>query len=227
MPTFVKRGYNVYAPDLMGMGRSDQRPSDWRMEDMAENMGGALDALGLKDIFLVAGHLTAMVGTELMLHAPGLVKKVVLDGAPAWSDEEREKLLKSVSSAKPTVKEDESYKTYPCDRALFALQAWDKSFELSDDTLPDVYLMAIDILEQRFGSPAGAIGQYNLRSRLPLLDLPVLLLTADRELLRAQHDVAVELTKNSEEHCFSGDHPLMSPDRAEEYVGVIDAFFRQ
>jgi pimeloyl-ACP methyl ester carboxylesterase len=226
IPTFVERGYSVYAPDVMGMGRSDERPSDWRIEDMAENMGEALDALGLNDVYLVAGHLTGMVGTELMLQKPGRVKKLALDGAPAWTDEERHKLLSSVSTDAPTVQEDGSHKTYPWDRAIFSLQTWNKSFELNNDTLPDVYLMAIDCLEQRFGSPADAIGQYDIRPRLPLLDLPVLALTADRELLRSQHDGAVALIKDCKEHCFPGDHPLMSPDRADEYVSVIDDFFR-
>ncbi len=226
MPSFVERGYSVYAPDVMGMGRSDQRPGDWRMEDMAANMAEALAALGLQDIFLVAGHLTAMVGTELMLQAPGLVKKVVLDGLPAWTEDELKKLLSSVSAGKPTVQEDGSHKTYPWDRAIFALQTWNKSFELTNDSLPDVYLMAIDCLEQRFGSPVGAIGQYDIRPRLPLLDLPVLALTADRELLRSQHDGGVALIKDCQEHCFAGDHPLMSPDRADEYVSVIDDFFQ-
>ena len=226
MPAFAARGYSVYAPDHMGMGRSDAREGDWSIAEFADAMSAALRALRLERVLLVAGHMSAAVGTELILRSPGLVEKVVLDGCPAWTAEERAALLARLHVPKPAIKPDGSHKTLPWDRAVFALKEWNRRFEATDETAIDVYLMAIDYLEMKFNSPASAICRFDLRARLPALDLPILVLTAQEEGLRPQHEVVMGIIRDAREHCFPGEHPLVAAGRGEEYVDVIDGFFR-
>ena len=49
---------------------------------------------------------------------------------------------------------------------------------------------------------------------------------AETDALRPGHARAMSLLKNAREHDFPGLHPLLVPERAEEYVRVIAEFLR-
>ena len=163
MPHFAARGYEVVAPDTMGFGQSDPRSGEWQISDYAANMIDMLDAFGTPKTYLVAGHMGAAVGCEIAIHYPERISKLVLDGNPCWDQETRDKMKANVSVTKSGVSEGGAHATLLWDRAYGALQKLNPEFTLTDETLGDVYALAVEIFQTRFEPSALAVFNYDMR----------------------------------------------------------------
>ncbi|MFF1301936.1 alpha/beta fold hydrolase [Streptomyces sp. NPDC058307] len=76
----------VYAPDLRGHGRSDwpgELPGAYAYEAMRDDMLGFLTALGVDRADVVGHSLGGIVAYLLAQHAPGVVRRLVLEDVPA------------------------------------------------------------------------------------------------------------------------------------------------
>lgn len=80
MPAF-ERAARCIRPDLRGHGRSDAPPSGYRLEDMAEDVVGLLDRLGVSAAHLVGSSLGAEVALAVAAGHPDRALSLVLDGA--------------------------------------------------------------------------------------------------------------------------------------------------
>lgn len=224
MPLFAERGYEIYAPDTMGFGMSDPRSGEWRISDYASNMIDFLDALGIPRTYMVAGHMGAAVGCEMAIHYPSRISRIVLDGSPCWDESTRNKMKAMVSRVKPVVEQNGAHTTLLWDRAYGALQQINPEFELTDESLEDVYSLAVEIFQTRFEPSALAVFNYDMRQHLTNINQPALALTSEKEILRDEHDIVPELMRDCQEHIFPSVHPLLVKERAQEYVDVVDKF---
>jgi len=227
LPLLAREGFDVYALDMMGFGRSDRRETFWTIGDYADNVCEVLDDLGRDQAFILGGHFSGAVACDLALRHTARVPKVILDGSPCWDEAGRKKVLKFVTIPHPTLDPEGAYKTFPWERAVAALKDWDSTFEVSQETLDDVYLMMIDYLEMRFDRPAKAVVDYDMGSRLKNLNLPVLALTSPLEKLYALHETVMARVPGCREHVFEGKHPVLEPSRAPEYVAAISSFLNE
>ncbi|HEY6644437.1 alpha/beta hydrolase [Povalibacter sp.] len=83
--------YSVYAFDSPGFGRSEPPPETERdVGFMAERIAAALKALGLPPAVIIGSHTGAAVGTELTVRHPQMVRGLMLDGIPVFSEHELE-----------------------------------------------------------------------------------------------------------------------------------------
>lgn len=217
MPLFAARGYAIYAPDLIGYGDSDKPDRQWTIEEFAVNLGHFLDALGLESVFLAGGHTSAAISAELAATQPGRVRRLVLDGSPAY----------------PAAVRAERLGTYARPLELDAegghmLWAWRRSFRRPDMPLDRVYLAALDLLKAGFTWHTGyeAVAMYDMEAALPAITVPTLALTATEDPLFPYHQRVMELLPNAVDHVFEGRGPLGDPERAAEFVEVIDRFLR-
>ncbi len=227
LPLLARAGFDAYALDMMGFGRSDRRETFWTIGDYADNVCEVLDFLGKSQAFILGGHFSGAVACDLALRHGDRVSKLILDGSPCWDEAGRKQVLKYVTIPRPTLDPEGAYKTFPWDRAVAALQDWDSTFEVTEETLDDVYLMIIDYLEMRFDRPAKAVVDYDMGSRLEHLDLPVLALTSTGEKLYGLHEIVMTRVPKCAEHIFEGKHPVLAPERGSEYVSAISAFLKE
>ncbi|MFF0477066.1 alpha/beta fold hydrolase [Streptomyces sp. NPDC004284] len=75
--------HRVYALDLRGHGLSD-RPGRYGFEDLRDELGGFLKALGLTGATVVAHSMGAAAAYLLAQREPGLIGRLVLEEAPAF-----------------------------------------------------------------------------------------------------------------------------------------------
>lgn len=225
LPRFAARGYRVIAPDLAGYGRSDKTDAGWAIADYARNLGEALRALDAWPAAVVGGHISAAIATELAIAEPAGVTRLVLDGSPAWTSAQKAALLGRFAGLSPAFSADGSHRTYAWDMVERLLTQWDDRFRVGEDTLPVMYAYLCDFLETGL-VPKPALRAHDMLSRLPLLDRPVLALTAETEALRATHEAVLGAVRGANGYEFPGAHPLLDPARAEEYVAVIDRYLR-
>jgi len=224
MDRFAARGFRVWALDLLGYGRSDPRPEDWSMEAYGANVIESMGALGIDRAAILGGHNGASAALEAALAAPARIEAVVLDGCPVLSDELRAAFRQLAASGPPGLAADGSHRSLPFDRAFGLLAEYIPGFKATDDTLPMIWAAAIDYLETDFISSGPIAGTYDITQRLPQLNAPTLMLSADNDTLRATFETAADLVSDARRHIFIGDHPIHFPDRAEDYAAVVAGF---
>ena len=86
--------FSVYAFDTPGFGGSDALPD--RVESVAQLADAyreILDALGLERVLVYGTHSGAAIGLELVHRHPAHVAGFVLEGVPAFTEEEQRPLL--------------------------------------------------------------------------------------------------------------------------------------
>jgi pimeloyl-ACP methyl ester carboxylesterase len=85
----IRAGRHVLAIDLPGFGQSSPLPEPRRLEDYAAAAVAALDAFGWASADVVGHHTGAVVAAELAGAGPARVRRLVLNGFPLLSPEER------------------------------------------------------------------------------------------------------------------------------------------
>jgi pimeloyl-ACP methyl ester carboxylesterase len=75
--------YRVIIPDLRNHGRSDWIRSEFAIEDMATDLAGVLDSLGVRGATVVGYSLGGMVAQSLVLTHPRFVRRLVLAATAA------------------------------------------------------------------------------------------------------------------------------------------------
>jgi pimeloyl-ACP methyl ester carboxylesterase len=226
MPVLADRGFRCLAFDLMGYGRSADRPPQWRMADYAVNISAALAALDVRQCDVLGGHVSAGVALELALDGRVNVARLVLDGSPLLTAEESARLMAKFAHLSPKVRADGGHKTFAWDSVVTFLTEWDPAFRVSDATVPTVHSYMRDLLDANRPPEPSPIVDYDMAPRLEAATLPVLCLSAEREPLRVCHERALARLARGTGHVFAGGHPLHDAARAAEYGDVIAAFLR-
>ena len=70
--------YKVYAPDLRGFGQSSYNERITSIEDFSDDLKGFVDALELKDFYLVGWSTGGAVCMQFVADYPGYCEKLVL-----------------------------------------------------------------------------------------------------------------------------------------------------
>ena len=74
----LAENYQVIIFDNRGAGKSDQPPGPYTVPMMAEDTIGLLDALGLRNAFLMGHSLGGFIAQEVVVQRPDLVNKLIL-----------------------------------------------------------------------------------------------------------------------------------------------------
>jgi len=84
MPAFVKEGYFVVAPDLVGYGLSDKptNVSDYRMDKLQSYLEELISHYHKESILIVAHDWGGIIAWHLAANRPELIEKMVIMNAP-------------------------------------------------------------------------------------------------------------------------------------------------
>ncbi|MGQ9898407.1 MAG: alpha/beta fold hydrolase [Acidobacteriota bacterium] len=77
---YLRDRYRLIMPANRGAGRSDKPSGHYTTAQMAADMLGVLDALGLEQVYVVGHSLGGFIAQELTLAAPARVSRLVLAG---------------------------------------------------------------------------------------------------------------------------------------------------
>ena len=224
---FSDAGYAAHAPDHMGYGQSDPRPSRWSVKDYADNIASVMDGLAIEKAVVVGGHFSSEIAVELSLKHPKRVTHLILDGSPVWDRTFRDEVLKTARQPTPPWSEDGAHITWVWERSLWLQRMWDSKFELNDDGASLLRNAVIDgLLAQQSDDSAEALKNYDMEDALKQVQVSTLALTAETDPLNNCHQKVLGLVDNAIGHTFPGGHPLHSPERAKEYTDVIVSFIR-
>ncbi len=218
-------GYAGYAPDHMGYGQSDPRPSPWAIKDYADNMAAVLDGLSVEKAAVVGGHLSSEIAVELSLRFPDRVTHLVLDGSPVWDRAFREEVLQTARQPAPDWSEDGAHIAWVWERSLWLQRMWDSKFELDEEGATLLRNAVIDSMQaQQSDDSADALKNYDMEAALSQVQVPTLALTAETDPLNNCHEKVLNLVEGAVGHTFSDGHPLHHPEKAKDYVDAVVRF---
>lgn len=78
---FFASAYRCIAIDLRGHGQSDAPATGYHIDDMARDVVGVLDALGIKQAHIIGSSMGSEVGLSVAAHYPEQVQSLVAEGA--------------------------------------------------------------------------------------------------------------------------------------------------
>ena len=230
LPRLAEKGYRALAFDLMGYGVSDKRRDTWLIADFADNLAEAVTLSGARPAGYVVGHFAALVGVEVAARLPQGLRGLVLDGAPLI-DTERQRNFDPLALPAPIDwTEDGAHAVAFWKRAYGLLHALNPELTLAAQPpakLREAYLAYLSVACFEPGT-AAAYHLFDARARMRDIEVPTLVLCADTDWNRPHYQAWVDGVPNSRGCRFHGVHPLHQlerPDRAEEYVRVVDEFF--
>jgi pimeloyl-ACP methyl ester carboxylesterase len=122
-PALLAAGFHVVAIDMPGFGQSDPVPNSPTLGDFAAAARATLDAFGWTRAHVAGHHTGAVVAAEFAARHPERVDRVVLNGFPLLSAEERA-FFRSFSFGPPTLAADGSHLTGAWQRRLRATPGW-------------------------------------------------------------------------------------------------------
>ena len=94
----ARRGIRAIGIDSPGFGESDPTPFVPTVTDWAEAVPAVLDHLGIEKADVLGHHTGGMVATEVAVHFPERVNRLVINGPLPMGEEERSNFLKFVEA---------------------------------------------------------------------------------------------------------------------------------
>lgn len=228
LPLLADQGYEVWALDLLGNGRSAPLPPDYRFETGAAAIAQAIQAAELRQVKLVGGHMSAQMAVEAVVKRPELATHLVIDGLPLWDRATRERIIGLFDNSAPEPDEEGAHVLEAWRRALNLHRAWNPRLAMDAPGARRATRALIDSLEQGLDMQRGARAflEYDVLPQLGKLTLPVLVTTATDDTLHDQHAPTMAALPQARSHEFQGAHPRHRDDAAPEYVRVLVDFFR-
>jgi len=230
LPLLAQRGYRALALDLMGYGLSDKRTDDWSVADFADNV---LDAIALTRTTpggYVFGHFSGLIGLEVGARRPAGLRGLVLDGTPLIDAQKQQGFVAADLPPPTDWTEDGAHAVAFWKRAYGLLKRLNPDLPLAPqppNKIREAYLQYLAVACFEPGT-AVAYHTFDARKRMRDVDIKTLVMCSDTDWNLPHHRSWVEGLANSSEVRFKGVHPLHQldrPERADEYVDVIDRFF--
>ncbi len=226
----AQRGYRALAFDLMGYGLSDKRRHAWSIAEFADNILQAVGLVGVTPGGYISGHFAGLVGLEIAARAPAGMRAVVLDGVPLLPPEKRVAEQDFVPPPPVAWSEDGAHAVIFWKRAFSLIQQLNPDMVLPSqpgNKLREAYLayLAVACFEP---GPAFAFQTFDAHRRMGAIALPSLVMCAETDWNRKHADLWVAGLAGCRSAMLPGVHPLHDierPERAAEYVDLIDDFF--
>ncbi len=230
LPLLAARGYHAMAFDLMGYGRSDKRDGYWLVKDFADNIEEAFASHGVAPQAMVFGHFAGWTGVEIASRQPKHLRALLLDGTPYFSAAKRAAL--QTKGLQAPIAWDVA--------GSHALEYWKRSYSIIQQLDPDTPLAAqpsekyrnayMALLETKSYEPdtMAAAMDFDIDPKLPQIQVPTLVMCSDTDWNLPHHPTLLTGIPGAIEHRWAGPHPLhqiYKPERAVEYVNVLDRFF--
>ncbi|MBD8664225.1 alpha/beta hydrolase [Rhizobium sp. CFBP 8752] len=187
----LSKGRQAFSIDYFGNGLSDRLDRDVTVAMLAEDAAAVIQALGFETIDIWGSHTGSLVGLELAILYPQLVRRAVLEGPVFISPDFQSDLLDNYF---PPIRADKWGMHIPLiwnwRRDMFMYWPWykvDRSVarQLGVPSAEQLHLYAIGILESgsTYDQAYRSAFKYDTASRLPLLKRPALICAGPNDML--------------------------------------------
>jgi pimeloyl-ACP methyl ester carboxylesterase len=216
------RGWFVFAPDLLGYGRSDRRLDSWSIEQWADEVTAAATSAGLRTPVVLGGHVGALVALECALRHQDCTRAAILDGLPLPTPELQAAFSALSRASRPAPTADGAHERLAWQQAVGLWRHYVPEFELDARSIEQIWPVMIDYLSSNFVTSGALSAAHPTAERLRALKLPTVLITAERDSQSATFDAARAAAPRAVAHKFAGSHPIHDVARAAEYADAVE-----
>ncbi|HZP94832.1 MAG TPA: alpha/beta fold hydrolase [Candidatus Limnocylindria bacterium] len=183
-PVFSQR-YRFLTYDRRGTGRSASPPGGWSAADLANDLAGLLDALGIPEAIVGGSSLGGVVTAQFAVDHPGRAQALVIGHTVPYVDDEgrrwlEEEIANALAGRPPIVRQPRSSPADtegpPTTDPAFAASAWGAMMARTGTGLgrtPDERARAIAVLRHWDQRPR--------KADLAKIDVPTLVIVGERE----------------------------------------------
>lgn len=211
--------FRVIAMDTPGYGDSDDPPSDPGIEGFARYAIEVLDALGVEKASLLGRHTGCSIAVEIAATYPDRVTKLVLDGCPDYDPETRKERLAGVHA-----------RTFTTDGSQFT-EAWEYGDKWRHGrTSPEaIYRAGVDVLRSTGRVDYGhlAVFKQDVRTRIPKITAPTLLISAREDVFVERHEQIKPLFKDARTYVFQNSFRFPTEEEPEAMVRLVTDFLKE
>jgi pimeloyl-ACP methyl ester carboxylesterase len=217
------------ALDTRGNGDSDPLPGTPEIADFARAAWEAIDALGIASCFLLGTHTGASIATEASIQQPERVRRLIIDNMGLWSEQKKEQhLARNAPVVEPDMIGSQFNWAWHYCRDQYLFSPW---YERMDANRRHIDLPSPEVLHDFVVEVLKALGTYHMsysaaaryakRERLPLVTVPTMVSSNDRDPLKRYLDELHDLVPGSVK-TFVGD--LETDEGAATAAEVYDRF---
>lgn len=232
----LARGRQALSIDYFGNGLSDRLDRDVTTDMLAQDAAAVIEVLGFAQVDVWGSHTGALVGLELAVTRPELVRRCVLEGPVFISPDFQTDLLDNYF---PAIRPDKWGRhiqlAWHWRRDMFMYWPWYKvdraaARQLGVPSAEQLHLYAVGILESgwTYDQAYRSAFRYDTARRLPLLERPALICAGPNDML-------VNGVAESEALGVAGVRTMLTPttvwwpdpdaDLAEQTYRVYEAYF--
>ncbi|MFN8534129.1 MAG: alpha/beta hydrolase [Dehalococcoidia bacterium] len=171
MPHLAALGLKAIAIDTPGYGNSDVPDSLPTVETYASVIPAVLDAFGLERSAVLGHHTGAATACEFAASQPEKVTKLILNGPPVYTDDERLRRLDRAPTGPMPLQADGSHLMQRWQRRIAASPGWSDLEAMQRGVVQTLYAGNYDWYGHR------AAFEYRMMPRLLSLTVPTLILT--------------------------------------------------
>ena len=193
------------ALDTRGNGDSDPLPGTPEIADFARAAWEAIDALGIGECCLLGTHTGASIATEAAIQQPGRVSRLIIDNMGLWSAVKKEQhLARNAPAVAPDMIGSQFNWAWHYCRDQYLFSPW---YEPTEANRRHIDLPPAEILHDFVVEVLKALGTYHMsysaaarypkRARLPLLAVPTMVSSNDRDPLKQYLDELHSLVPGS------------------------------
>ncbi len=224
-PEFIQalsKDHRLILPNIRGIAGSDDHPSDYSIEDMAEDIKGLIDELGISKCHVAGYSIGGMMAQELALKYPEIVNRLILISTNCGKDSQVEKGLNAMNGVSGTLEE-----IIRANAKILLTEKWTQDnpdfmgwFPLHE-TLPDPAVFKKHSM--------AIINWKGTADRLASLEHETLILTGDCDIVTPVKDAALleELIPDSRKYIIDNaghgmlyQHPIDIADQIRNFLSV-------
>lgn len=235
--TGLAEGRQVFSVDYFGNGLSEKLDRDVTINMLAEDMAALIEAMGFERVDVWGSHTGSLVGLELAVIRPDLVRKAVLEG-PVFIDPDFQADL--LDNYFPRIVPDKwgmhLQLVWHWRRDMFMYWPWyrvDRAVarDLGIPSAEDLHLYAVGILESgpTYDQAYRSAFRYDTASRLPLLKRPALICAGPNDMLVNGVEESAKLKVQGVETRLTPTTvwwPAPEPKAAAATIAEYEAYFR-
>ena len=168
----ASNGFQVIAVDTPGYGQSDAPISEPTIRDYSNCIKDLIEFLKLERVSLIGHHTGACIVAELAVMIPSKIEKLILNGPPLLTDEEKENVMSMIEKApKMFPKTDGSHLTEIWQRRQQFTPGWTDL-----DAMHRGIIQMLRVTGDEMHGFKAAFSQ-NLEEVLLAIDVPTMILT--------------------------------------------------
>ncbi len=216
--TLLADSFHTIALDTPGFGASFPTPSLFTVQYLSDSLHAALTTLGVESCFVFGHHTGSAIAVQMAFDHPNFIQRAVLSGPPLLS-------VDQVNGLRAGLKEIRI-----ADDGQHLVQVWDRIRKRDSALALEIVHREVLLTQSAREAAQGAyqaVFDQPFGEQLSSLEIPILVMSGEKDTLRASLEPAFTLLKNGEMKIIPNEGPYICDQNPQAVADVIQNFIER